>query len=232
VFSRLVPLGTAASVAGAVLIVGIAIGYLFGRSGGTDTRAEREAPGAAIDAPEPETPSSVEPEPEPEPTTETEPEPEPTTETEPEPAASCAVELDVRPDDAIAFAGKTRLGRARGRLELPCGETVLAFEHPRYERATRSIDLAAGEPSSVSLRLERPTFRLRVTSKPSGARVTYGGRSVGTTPLTFPVTGFERTRLRVISPGHRPVSRQIYPKGNRSVSVSLKRAATRSRRGR
>jgi hypothetical protein len=224
VLSRLVPLGTAVSVAAAVLVVGIAIGYLFGRSGGTDARSEREAPGAAIDAPEPETPSSVEPEPE--------PEPEPTTAPEPEPAASCAVELDVRPDDAIAFAGKTRLGKARGRLELPCGETVLAFEHPRYERATRSIDLADGEPSSVRLRLERPTFRLRVTSKPSGARVTYGGRSVGTTPLTFPVTGFERTRLRVISPGHRPVSRQIYPKGNRSVSVSLKRAATRSRRGR
>ena len=109
-------------------------------------------------------------------------------------------------------------------VELPCATTAVRFRRDRYVTADVAVALRPG-PQAVTARLERPTFRVRVTSRPSGAQVaTADGRVVGTTPVTVEVVGYDGATLMVSKPGYATArERVVATRANQAVAVKLRR---------
>ena len=72
------------------------------------------------------------------------------------------------------------------------------------------------------MRLERPQFRVKVTSRPPGAMVKVGGADVGKTPVTISLPGFETTSIELVKGGVTTTQRVYAGKTGQKVDVKLK----------
>ncbi len=135
--------------------------------------------------------------------------------------SGCAVSVETGRDDTVAFVGDTELGTGSGPFPSPCGEVKLRIEHPRYQTFIKTVSASPGAPTVVKASLKRPTFSLKVRSSPSGATVWVNGRTVGRSPVSVSVTGFERASIRLMKEGYGTKGRRVYVKKNQSVLVGL-----------
>ena len=86
----------------------------------------------------------------------------------------------------------------------------------------------AGKANRVLIKLAKPQFQVKVTSTPAGATITAGGKSLGVTPTTIKLPGFESTALTLTKPGFAPDTQRVNPKqNNASHHVTLKRGKSR-----
>lgn len=157
----------------------------------------------------------------------TEPAPvEAATATEPAAAASatCTFALTSSPDGADVVVAKQVVGKTPITLERRCAPFTASFKRDRYQTLTRKIAPAAGGgETEVEVRLERPTYKVRVTSTPSGAMVKLAGAEVGRTPISLTVPGFESVSVEISKPGYVAATQRVYAsKAGGKVAVKLK----------
>jgi hypothetical protein len=137
----------------------------------------------------------------------------------PEAPATCKVSFTSSPETVDVVLGGEVLGTTPFEHEGSCDAYAVTFQREKYQSQT--LEVAAGA-SSLEVRLERPQFKVKVTSRPSGATVKVGGESVGKTPVTIKLPGFETTSLELVRGGVTTTQR-VYPgKSGHKVDVKLK----------
>jgi hypothetical protein len=106
-------------------------------------------------------------------------------------------------------------------VAVPCGDAVVALDHPRYERVERKLVASAGAPVVLEQEMERPAGRLDLESTPPGATFTVGGRAVGKAPVAADVSAFTSVRIKAELAGYKPWAQRVYVRG-RTYSVHAK----------
>ena len=77
----------------------------------------------------------------------------------------------------------------------------------------------------MRVRLDRPSFKVKVTSSPSGAAITVGGNAAGRTPATVSVPGYENVTVEVSRSGYASMSRKVYAtRGGENIDFRLRQA--------
>jgi serine/threonine protein kinase len=144
--------------------------------------------------------------------------PAPNDPTRPRDATDVAVS---EPDDRRAAADRAP---AAGAAPAPATSAPAApAEAPTTNRATRPAPAAAAAPREA-----RPSSRLVVRTRPSGARVEVNGRSRGTSPLTLTDLPYGRHTVRITQDGYTAAQRRVTLSARRpaqSLDVPLTRAA-------
>jgi WAS/WASL-interacting protein len=142
--------------------------------------------------------------------------------------STCSVELKSVPPGAEVYLGKQKLGATPGLFVLPCGaETKLSLRKKPYPDTQRAVKPTA-EATSLTVKLQRPTFLVKVTSSPAGATITSRGKSLGVTPTTIKLPGFDATALTLTKPGFAVDTQRVKPtKNNTSHHVTLKKGKGR-----
>ena len=64
-------------------------------------------------------------------------------------------------------------------------------------------------------------FSVKVTSTPAGATITAGGKSMGVTPTTIKLPGFEPTSITLTKPGFAPETSRVTPKQQQRLASRL-----------
>lgn len=139
----------------------------------------------------------------------------------PSPASgTCAVALSSSPEAVEVVRGGQILGQTPFTYDGPCTPYEVTFRRDRYQPVTRQV--AAGA-AALEVRLERPVFEVKVTSRPSGATVSVGDVVVGKTPATIALPGFETTSL-VLARRGLTATQRVYPdRDGHKVEVKLRR---------
>ena len=115
------------------------------------------------------------------------------------------------------------LGATPVTIDVSCDARRVTFHRDRYQDHAEPLELRPGE-QAITARLERPTFTVTVASRPAGAAVTLGGRSVGKTPVKLSVPGFEGTPVELALPGFQPHRERVYAtKAGQRFDIRLKR---------
>jgi hypothetical protein len=139
--------------------------------------------------------------------------------------SECTFDVTSIPAGAEVLLDKGVVGTTPAKLTHPCDvELKLTFRKARFLSAERKYTpTSAGKPLKVAL--ARPTFSVKVSSTPSGATVTVGGRAQGVTPTTIRLTANEQSTLTFSKEGFTTATMQVTPKGNNlTVTSTLKRA--------
>lgn len=94
------------------------------------------------------------------------------------------------------------------------------FRRAKYQTQVHTI--APGD-TTADVRLERPGFKVKVTSRPAGATVKVGGAAVGKTPVVITLPGYETTSIELTRNGYAVTSQRVYAgKSGQKVDVKLK----------
>lgn len=118
--------------------------------------------------------------------------------------------------------GDIELGVTPIDARLPCGKHKLSIGRSRYLRALRTVDLVAGKPGEVTIKLQRPSYTLRITSEPSGAMIKVAGKRVGAAPCSVEVPGFKSVSIEAEKRGYTIMKQSIYAKrDNQPVRLKL-----------
>ncbi len=146
--------------------------------------------------------------------------PSPGLATESPPPSRCRVAFTSSPAAAeVTLAGQV-IGSTPFTHDGPCTGYQVTFRRDRYQRLNREVGASA---TAIDVRLERPMFRVKVSSRPSGATVTVGGKQVGKTPVTIALPGFETTSIVLTRKDHAPVTQRVYAgKSGQRVDLKLK----------
>jgi hypothetical protein len=131
------------------------------------------------------------------------------------PEPRCAVEITTNPPGAEVALDKTNvIGTTPGTFELPCGvETKLYIRKAKYVGLIRAVT-ATSEPQPILLKLSLATFSVKVTSQPSGATITVGGKPMGVTPTTIKLPALATSTVTVTKDGFMPDIQKIAVKQN------------------
>jgi hypothetical protein len=141
------------------------------------------------------------------------------------------VQIDIRPDDATVYINDRKLSRPATSQDIGCGAAVVTAKHPRYADAVERVELTPGKAATVELRLQRPRHQMTITSSPAGATVKIGPRTVGKTPVTTSVIGFEKAKITMSLAGHQTWSKRVYSRyGKQRVFARLRPAASKPKR--
>jgi hypothetical protein len=147
--------------------------------------------------------------------------------TTPTPVATgpCKVTISSLPPGADVLLAATKLGTTPGTFELPCGaESKLTLKKSRFLNTARTVKPAAGKPNKILVKLGKQMFQVKVTSTPAGATITAGGKSMGVTPTTIKLPGYEPTSITLTKPGFAKDVTRVTPKSNNaSHRVVLKK---------
>jgi hypothetical protein len=141
----------------------------------------------------------------------------------------CIVAVDSQPRGAEIAIGKTTvLGTTPGKFELPCGvETKLYVRKDRFIGTIKTVTATAETPPVV-IKLAPAVFSVKVTSTPSGATITVGGKSMGVTPTTIKLPAFATSTITITKDGFAPDSEKVAPRVNNAAHhVTLKKAVVR-----
>ncbi len=198
-----------------------------------DKPAEPEAEAEAEPEAEAEAEAEAEPEAEPEAEAEAEPEPEP----EPEEAAvailtgdGCTLEVTSRPSKVPVLIGGEKAGKTPLTRSMGCGVVAVAVQHPRYNAFTQNVTLSPGTSGTLHARLQRPVHLMTITSSPSGATVKIGSRTVGKTPVTAKVTGYEKAKIKISKPGYKTWSKRVYARYKKQRVFGKLKSTTKPRK--
>ena len=115
------------------------------------------------------------------------------------------VSIDSRPPHAEVWLDGSRQGQTPLRQELMAGEYRLDLLHPDYLPYAMDFLVVAGQPLVLPVaQLQAGTAHVRITSVPSGARVTIAGHEKGQTPLSLALAPNTEHRITLTKPGYRP----------------------------
>jgi hypothetical protein len=128
------------------------------------------------------------------------------------------------PAGADIVHGQIVIGITPQKVPLPCGQPVeLLIRKARLAAVTRTITPTPNGPR-LKVALARSTFLVKVSSAPPGATITLNGRSLGVTPTTVKVPGFESSVLMIVKDGYATETETVAPKSNGlAVHADLKR---------
>jgi hypothetical protein len=148
---------------------------------------------------------------------------------EPPKPTVCKVNIRSTPTGADVYVDKQKLGTTPTAFELPCGtEAKLTLRKKSFPNTNRSFTPVAGKANQVVIKLAKTMFQVKVTSTPAGATITAGGKSLGVTPTTIKLPGFEATALTLTKPGFAAETQRVNPKqNNASHHVTLKKGRSR-----
>jgi hypothetical protein len=136
------------------------------------------------------------------------------------PGALCKVAFTSSPDAAQVLINGKAIGVTPITHEGPCAGYKATFKRERYQSQTHTV--APGD-TTADVRLERPQFKVRVTSRPSGALVKIGGVDAGKTPITVNLPGYETTSIELSRAGSATTTQRVYAgKSGQKVDVKLK----------
>jgi WAS/WASL-interacting protein len=142
--------------------------------------------------------------------------------------SKCAIDLKSLPTGAEVYVDKQKLGTTPGSFVVPCGvESKLSLRKKTFPPTLRTVKPTT-EITRLTVKLSRPTFSVKVTSTPAGATITAGGKSMGVTPTTIKLPGFDSTSLTLSKPGFASDTTRVTPKqNNTSHHVTLKKGRGR-----
>jgi hypothetical protein len=146
------------------------------------------------------------------------------------PKSGCTVEINSAPPGAqIVSDGNAALGTTPATIDLPCGtDTKIWLKKSRYVSVAKVITPTPEGTKLDVIKLGRAMFSVKVTSAPSGATITVGGRSAGVTPSTIKLNAFETTHVTLTKDGFAPETEPVTPKANNAtLHVALKRGKRR-----
>lgn len=134
--------------------------------------------------------------------------------------ATCKVAFTSSPDAAeVVIDGKV-VGTTPYEHVGSCGGFAVAFRRDKYQTLKQTVEAGA---TSLDVRLERPLFKVKVTSRPPGAMVKVGGVDKGKTPVVIELPGYETTSIELVK-GGRTTTQRVYPdRNNEKVDVKLRR---------
>jgi len=142
------------------------------------------------------------------------------------PSRNCFADVRSQPSGAEIFVAKSRVpGTTPKRIALPCGAPVdLVIRKARLAPVTRTIT-PTPEPMLVEVSLTRQTFLVKVSSTPSGATITLGGKALGVTPTIVRVPAYEASILSISKDGYELDTERVAPRSNGlAVHTVLKRS--------
>ena len=142
------------------------------------------------------------------------------------PPRNCFADVRSQPSGAEIFVAKSRVpGTTPKRIALPCGAPVdLVIRKARLAPVTRTIT-PTPEPTLVEVSLTRQTFLVKVSSTPSGATITLGGKALGVTPTIVRVPAYEASILSISKDGYELDTERVAPRSNGlAVHTVLKRS--------
>lgn len=129
----------------------------------------------------------------------------------------CKVTISSLPPGADVILDSHKLGTTPGTFELPCGtESKLTLKKARFLGTPKTIKPSASKTNKILVKLNKQMFQVKVTSTPAGATITAGGRSMGVTPTTIRLPGYEPTAITLTKPGYSKDVARVTPKGNNS----------------
>jgi formylglycine-generating enzyme required for sulfatase activity len=129
------------------------------------------------------------------------------------------------PAGATVWADDRELGTTPLETELDAGRYTLALVHPEFRRFESPVTVVAGQPLAVGpIELGMPDGRLVVSSRPSGADVSIGGRYRGRTPLTVGVPPGMPQEVLLSLAGYAPATQTVAveSRAERRLSVDLR----------
>ncbi len=160
-----------------------------------------------------------------------EPKPEPTIdEVAPVAAAAdngCAVLIDSKPSNASIWIEGQAIGKTPYRGKQPCGRAKFVVKRENYKSQEVTRRLRDDGLNKINLELERPTYRVQVTSTPSRAVVRVNGKKVGKTPMAVSLPGYTKVKLVIEKKDHKAWKRTMVP---RDTSKAVKATLTPSKK--
>jgi hypothetical protein len=137
----------------------------------------------------------------------------------------CKLEVSTNPAGSMVQLDGQTVGPSPITIAGPCSRRRVDVAHPRYKPELRWVTLAADKANTLDITLVRPTHDITVTSNPSGATVSIGGRRAGTTPTRVQLMGFSGIDVTIEKPGFETITKRVYSKKpNDALAVSLKRS--------
>jgi len=127
------------------------------------------------------------------------------------------------PGAAIAVDGR-QVGETPGSVDVEAGEHTLELSLAGRKSVERRLIVAANAPQRLEgIALPELDGKLRVTSRPSGARLSLDGRYLGKTPLEIDLSPDREHELRLARPGYETATRSldIQAAGKGAIDVAL-----------
>jgi hypothetical protein len=142
---------------------------------------------------------------------------------------TCHVDVASVPTGADVYLAKTKIGSTPGTFDVPCGApATFSLKKPKFLATERSITPSADKANKLVVKLGKTMFSLKVTSIPSGATITIGGKSAGVTPTTVRVPGNEASAITLSKPGYATDTQKVTAKSNgQAHHVVLKKGGRR-----
>lgn len=96
------------------------------------------------------------------------------------------VELNSEPEGAAVFIKGVERGKTPLKGSMRPGVYLVKYSLPGYKSKWQKIELNPGDQKSFTVKLERETATVMITSSPDGAMVSFEGKNLGITPLVIP----------------------------------------------
>jgi hypothetical protein len=139
-------------------------------------------------------------------------------------AGPCRLVVTSTPAGSVVALDGEAVGPTPIAIAGPCQHRRVDVSHPRYATTTRDVTLAANQANALEVTLKRPMHKLMVETVPSGATISIGGRSAGTSPTMLDVLGFTSMAITFAKPGYTPTTTTVYSKvASDHVKVQLTR---------
>lgn len=108
-------------------------------------------------------------------------------------------------------------------VDAPSGVRQIRISAPGLKTWESSVVLKAGEALNVGpIALGQPDAELTLTSVPSGAEVTVGGKHRGRTPLRLDLASGVEHELVVNSPGYATWTQKVFAEAGKKLAVAAK----------
>ena len=136
----------------------------------------------------------------------------------------CTAKVSSSPSGADVFIGGKPRGKTPVTLSLPCSSQQLSIKLNRYETYNKRMRMSSRRPTKVSARLKRPMFTVKVSSVPSGATISIGGKKAGKTPSAVKVPGYDSTTITLFKDGYVTATERVTAKQNgTAIKMTLRR---------
>jgi hypothetical protein len=111
------------------------------------------------------------------------------------------------------------VGRAPGMVPVPPGSHTITLRAPRYLDHVVTLDIeGAGVKQDLAVRLEPAWGTLKISTVPTGARVTVDGRAAGVTPASAQAASGVR-QIRIEAAGHKTWESSVVVKAGQTLSM-------------
>jgi len=111
------------------------------------------------------------------------------------------------------------VGRAPGMVPVPPGSHTITLRAPRYLDHVVTLDIeGAGVKQDLAVRLEPAWGTLKISTVPTGARVSVDGKAAGVTPASAQAASGVR-QIRIEAAGHKTWESSVVVKAGQTLSM-------------